>query len=54
MNLVRAFNEALDPIPVTLTLLIGGVIVWPAIFVAAAFAGIWIWMLPALIFPVLR
>lgn len=54
MSLVRGFNKAIEDVPVTLTVLIGGVIVWPAFFIVSVWAGIWVVMLPALIFPVLR
>lgn len=54
MSLVRWFNATIDPIPTTLTIIVGGVIVWPAFFILAAWLGIWVLMLPALIFPGLR
>lgn len=52
--MIRWFNRLIDPIPTSLTILIGGVIVWPAFFIAAAWAGIWVVFIPALIFPGLR
>lgn len=54
MSFVRWFNEAIEPLPATLTILVGGVIVWPGFFVLAAWAGIWVAMLPGLVFPGLR
>lgn len=52
--MIRWFNRLIDPIPLTLTLIVGGVIVWPAFFVLVAWVGIWALMIPALLFPGLR
>ena len=54
MSFVRWFNRTIEPLPATLTLIIGGALVWPAFFVLASWAGIWVLMLPGLIIPGLR
>ena len=40
--LVRWFNEALEPVPLTLTLLVLGVAVIPAMITAALWAALWV------------
>lgn len=54
MSFKRWFNRLIDPVPLTLTLLVGGLVVWPSVLVAMAWAGLWVLMAPGLIIPGLR
>lgn len=51
---VRWFNELIEPLPSTLTILVAGVLVWPAFFVLLAWVLIWVLWAPALLIPGLR
>lgn len=54
MSFVRWFNRVIEPVPVTLTLLVGGLVVIPAAVVLIAWVGIWLMLGPAAILEALR
>lgn len=51
--MIRWLNRLIEPVPITLQILVGGVLVWPAVFALLAWAGIWVLMAPALLWRAL-
>lgn len=45
--MVRWFNRLIEPLPVTLTIMVGGVIVWPAFFVFVFIVAVNVMLAPA-------